>query len=445
MTSTKADRLDNDFYEIVIAYNMLVDESYLASIVDHLDSKYFENKDIANVVQMITDFHTKRSAAPTLTELKSYLTTPELKNSFKSTVAMFEGFDKNFNKDELYQNTEKFLKEKAVYNTLLEVADQASNENVDTGEILNKFEKSCNITLATDIGLDYFNEIDRHISDLQTQDETIPSGWPWLDKKLDGGFLEQGRSIYVFAGETNIGKSIFLGNIAKNIADQGKTVLLISLEMSELVYAKRITTNLTQIPIRQLHKRTDDIEDAVQQYRSSNSKSRVIVKEFPPSTVTCRHIKGYIKKLTDKGIKLDAIVVDYVNLLKSEIGTNSYERIKYATEELRALSYVFECPIITATQLNRSGYNEVNPGLDTVGESYGLAATADAIFSIWREEEDIEMGVIKLGVMKNRFGENYGSVIMEINYDTLTLSESSEQLQNVDMTETINSLDMLSS
>lgn len=445
MTSTKADRLDNDFYEIVIAYNMLVDESYLASIVDHLDSKFFENKDISNVVQMITDFHSKRSAAPTLTELKSYLTTPELKKSFKSTVAMFEGFDKNFNKDELYQNTEKFLKEKAVYNTLLEVADQASNENVDTGDILNKFEKSCNITLATDIGLDYFNEIDRHINDLKTQDETIPSGWPWLDKKLDGGFLEQGRSIYVFAGETNIGKSIFLGNIAKNIADQGKTVLLISLEMSELVYAKRITTNLTQIPIRQLHKRTDDIEDAVQQYRSSNSKSRVIVKEFPPSTVTCRHIKGYIKKLTDKGVKLDAIVVDYVNLLKSEVGTNSYERIKYATEELRALSYVFECPIITATQLNRSGYNEVNPGLDTVGESYGLAATADAIFSIWREEEDIEMGVIKLGVMKNRFGENYGSVIMEINYDTLTLSESSEQLQNVDMTETINSLDMLSS
>lgn len=445
MTSIKADRLDNDFYEIVIAYNMLVDESYLASIVDHLDSKFFENKDISNVVQMITDFHSKRSAAPTLTELKSYLTTPELKKSFKSTVAMFEGFDKNFNKDELYQNTEKFLKEKAVYNTLLEVADQASNENVDTGDILNKFEKSCNITLATDIGLDYFNEIDRHINDLKTQDETIPSGWPWLDKKLDGGFLEQGRSIYVFAGETNIGKSIFLGNIAKNIADQGKTVLLISLEMSELVYAKRITTNLTQIPIRQLHKRTDDIEDAVQQYRSSNSKSRVIVKEFPPSTVTCRHIKGYIKKLTDKGVKLDAIVVDYVNLLKSEVGTNSYERIKYATEELRALSYVFECPIITATQLNRSGYNEVNPGLDTVGESYGLAATADAIFSIWREEEDIEMGVIKLGVMKNRFGENYGSVIMEINYDTLTLSESSEQLQNVDMTETINSLDMLSS
>ena len=442
--STTVGNLDNTFYETVIAYNMLTDEPYLASIIDHIDRKYFDNKDIANVVQLITDFYEKRSVAPTLTEIKGYLTTDETRKSFKHVVGLFEGFDRHFNKDELYQNTEKFLKEKAVYNTLLEVADQASESDVDTSNILNKFEKACNITLSTDIGLDYLNEIDRHINDLQTVDSTISCGWPWLDKKLDGGFLENGRAIYVFAGETNIGKSIFLGNIARNIADQGKTVLLVSLEMSELVYAKRITTNLTQIPIRQLNERVDDIQDAVNQYKRENTKSRVIVKEFPPSTINCKHLKGYIKKLVDRGINPDAIVVDYVNLLKSDVGVNSYERIKYATEELRALSYVFECPVITATQLNRSGYSEVNPGLDTVGESYGLAATADAIFSIWREEEDIEMGIIKLGVMKNRFGENYGSCAMEINYDTLTLSEASEQLQNIDMTQTMDSLDMLS-
>jgi replicative DNA helicase len=435
-------QIDSEFYETIIAYNMLVDEPYLASIIDHLDQRYFENKNISKIVSIITEYYKKRSVAPTLTEIKSYLTTDDLKISFKSVVSLFDTVDKNFNKTELYENTEKFLKEKAVYHTLLEVAEQNDKE-MNTSEILAKFEKACSVTLAADLGLDYLDEIDRHINDLKTIDSTISCGWPWLDRKMDGGFLEQGRAIYVFAGETNIGKSIFLGNIAKNIADQGKTVLLISLEMSELVYAKRITTNLTRIPIRDLHSRTDDIESAVKQYKQSHTKSKVIVKEFPPSTVTCRHLKGYIKKLTDRGVKIDAIVVDYVNLLKSDVGTNSYERIKYATEELRALSYVFECPVITATQLNRSGYSEVNPGLDTVGESYGLAATADAIFSIWREEEDIELGVLKLGVMKNRFGENYGSVIMEIDYDTLTLKEASEQVQNIDMTDTINALDIL--
>lgn len=438
-------KLDHEFYETVIIYNMLTDEPYLSSIIDHLDQSYFDNKNISEIVGIVREYYLKRSAAPTLVEIKSYLTTPELKESFRKVVAKFDNFDNNFNKDELYENTEKFLKEKAVFNTLLKVADQANQDDVDTGDILNKFEKACGITLETDIGLDYINEIDRHIADLITVDDTISCGWPWLDKKMDGGFLENGRAIYVFAGETNIGKSIFLGNIAKNIADQGKTVLLISLEMSELVYAKRITTNLTQIPIRDLHSRTDDIRDAVKQYKGKKTKSRIIVKEFPPSTVSCKHIKGYIKKLVDKGIKPDAIVVDYVNLLKSDQGTNSYERIKYTTEELRALSYVFECPVITATQLNRQGYSEVNPGLDTVGESYGLAATADAIFSIWREEEDIEMGVLKLGVMKNRFGENFGSVVMEIDYDTLSLCEAAEQVRSIDMTDTMNALDMLSS
>jgi replicative DNA helicase len=438
-------QLDADYYESVMAYNMLLDESYLANIIDHIDPKFFNNKDISSVVEIIIDFYKKRSSPPTLTEIKGYLIDDRLKQCYKNVIKLFEGFDKKFNKDELYTNTERFLKERAVYNTLLEVAEQTSETNLDTGSILNKFEKACNITLSTDLGLDYFNDIEKHIKDLKEKDSTVSSGWSWLDKKLDGGFLEKGRAIYVFAGETNIGKSIFLGNIARNIAESGKCVLLVSLEMSELVYAKRITTNLTQIPIRDLNHRTDDIEDSVAQYKRSNSKSKIIVKEFPPSTITCRHLKGFIKKLTDRGVEIDAIVVDYVNLLKSESGTNSYERIKYATEELRALSYVYSCPIITATQLNRQGYNEINPGLDTVGESYGLAATADAIFSIWREEEDIDLGVLKLGVMKNRFGENHGSVIMEINYDTLTLKEGSEQLQNIDMTNTLESLNLLSS
>jgi replicative DNA helicase len=437
--------LDADYYESVMAYNMLLDESYLANIIDHLDEKYFNNKDISAIVRIVIDFYNKRSTPPTLTEIKGYLIDETLKKNYRNVIKLFENFDKKFNKEELYENTERFLKERAVYSTLLEVAEQTSNADIDTSSILNKFEKACGITLSTDLGLDYFDDIDKHINDLKTIDSTISSGWEWLDKKLDGGFLEEGRAIYVFAGETNIGKSIFLGNIAKNIAETGKSVLLVSLEMSELVYAKRITTNLTQIPIRDLNHRTDDIEDSVSQYKNKNKKSRIIVKEFPPSTITCKHLKGYIKKLVDRGVEIDAIVLDYVNLLRSDTGTNSYERIKYATEELRALSYVFSCPVITATQLNRQGYNEINPGLDTVGESYGLAATADAIFSIWREEEDIDLGVLKLGVMKNRFGENHGSVIMEINYDTLTLKEGSEQLQNIDMTDTLSSLDLLGS
>jgi len=417
--------MDNAFFEKVIMYNALMDEAYLATIIDHLEPKFFENKNIKSIIDIIGKFFTKRGTVPTLTEIKSYLTTPELKENFKACAQYFKDFTKNFNKTELYENTEQFLKEKAVYNTLLEVVDTCSNGDVDTADILTRFEKSCNISMATDLGLDYFTDIDKHIEDLTTLDDVIPSRWDWLDEKLGGGFLENGRALYVFAGETNVGKSIFLGNIACQIADQNKTVLLVSLEMSELVYAKRVSTKITQIPIGNLHKRTDDLKTKLEYYKASHAHvdSRILIKEFPPNTITCNHLKSFIKKITDTGVQIDAIVLDYVNLLASREGNNSYERIKSATEQLRALSYTFNCPVITATQLNRSGFNEINPGLDTIGESIGLAATADCIMSIWQEEEDAELGIIKLGMMKNRFGPNFGACAMRIDYSTLTLRE----------------------
>lgn len=421
-----SNNIDLDFYESVVMYHCLTDETYLGSIIEHLDTTYFTDKHVKNIIGLVSEFFNQRDTAPTLTELKARLTTPELIESFKSVVKSIQDFDTKFNKDELYQNTERFFKEKAVYNTMLKVADECTDGNVDTSNILTQFEQACNISLDVDRGLDYFNDIDLHISDLKQEDSTISTGWKWLDNKLGGGFLENGRAIYVFAGETNIGKSIFLGNVAVNLASQGKTVLLISLEMSELVYAKRLSTQITQIPINELSTQTDYLKECVNEYKNNHENARILVKEFPPSTITCSNLKAYIKKLKNTGVKIDAIVLDYVNLLTTRDGVNSYERVKHVTEKLRALSYVFACPVVTATQLNRTGYNEINPGLDTVGESYGLAATADCMFSIWQEEEDAELGIIKLGLMKNRFGQNFGHVTMSIDYPTLTLSEDAD-------------------
>jgi replicative DNA helicase len=418
--------IDWDFYENIIVYNALTSRDYLASIIDQTDPQYFNSKDIRCVFDIITNFFTTRNEIPTLTEVKSYLTTPEAKDAFRKVVSKFKDIGKQYNRDELYENTERFLKERAVYTTMLDVADQCSKDKIDTGEIYDKFHKACNVSLAIDKGHDYFNDIDAHIEDLLTIDSTISSNWPWLDEKIGGGFLENGRAIYIFAGETNIGKSIFLGNIATNIAKSGKTVVLITLEMSEMVYSKRLSSDITKIPIGTLHTMTDELKNRALDFQQK-TKSGILVKEFPPNTITCSQVRSFIEKVINSGIDVGAIVLDYVNLLKSNRGTNSYERVKYATEELRALSYTFKCPIITATQLNRSGYNEVSPELDTISESIGLAATADAIFGIWQEEEDAELGIIKIGMMKNRFGPNFGSTTLNINYNTLTITDDFEK------------------
>ena len=418
-------RLDLDYFENVIVYKSLTDSTYLSSIVDFVKPEYFKTKNIASIFKIISEFHSKRQKLPTITEIKSYLTTDDLRESFKDVVQSFTLLDKHLDKDELYENTERFLKEKAVYHTMLSIAEDVAKGSVDTSIALDKFEKSCNISLVTDLGLDLYGNIDAVIEDLTTVQKTIPSTWPWLDDALNGGFLENGRALYVFAGETNIGKSIFLGNIATNISAQGKNVLLVSLEMSELLYAKRLCTNVSKIPLKDLANNPHALRQAVKEQRESGT-GNIFIKEFPPATITPNQLKAFTKKIIDTGIKIDAIVLDYLNLLHSTVGSNSYERIKNVTEQCRAMSYIFNCPVISATQLNRSGFDQENPDLNTISESIGLAATADVIVSIYQNDEDRELSIIRLGMMKNRYGPRGHTQAMRIDYPTLTIQQADD-------------------
>lgn len=416
--------VNNESLEKIICSRCLVDSTYLATIADHLNVTYFKDKNLAKIFAIAKAFYNKRDKLPTLQEVSVYITDNDLKKAFKDVLEVIKDIKNNpLDEKELYDNTERFIKEKAIYNTMLEVANDISAGKTETTDILSKIEKAYNISLVPDIGMDLYKDIDLLINDLNKDQRYIPSQWPWIDEVLEGGFQENGRALYVFAGETNIGKSIVLGNLAVNIAEQGKNVLLVTLEMPEMLYARRMCTNISKIPMKDLKSNTQALKSAV---NSHTEAGKIIIKEFPPSTITPNQLKAFIKKIFDQGIKIDAVVLDYLNLLNSPIGTNSYERIKHVTEQVRAMSYVFNCPFISATQLNRTGFGQDNPEMSTISESAGLAMTADAIFSIYQNDEDREIGIIRFGSMKNRFGPRGFTQAMRIDYGTLTITQADD-------------------
>ena len=73
-----------------------------------------------------------------------------------------------------------------------------------------------------------------------------------------------------------------------------------------------------------------------------------------------------------------------------------------------------------------------------------MGATADAVVSIWQRDEDAELNVINLGMMKNRFGPNFGTCAMTIDYGTLTVTEQETANETDQMIDSMNTLSILS-
>jgi len=439
--------IDDKFYENVIVYNAITNEDYLTAIIDVVKPSFFKNEDVRTVIDIICKYYRKRSTVPTVTELKAHLVTEEQRAAFKNIVLNFKQLDTVYNFEELIENTEHFFKERAIYNAVVQTAtDCSKNTNkLDSGSTLQLFEEACNISLVDNLGLDYFNEINKHCDKLLETEERIPTGYKWLDKKLGGGLLKDGRAMYTFSGVTNSGKSIILGNIGTNILSLNKNVVIISLEMSENVYAQRIDGQLTRIPLKELKNEIDNLKTVVNNYRKEHG-CNLYIKEYPPKGVTVNHIKAYIQKLQlKKKIKIDVIIVDYVNLIQPTVVTgNSYTDVKLVAEQLRALSYIFNCPVITATQNNRSAFDQANPGLETTSESMGLSMTTDFQASIWSDDADKELGILHMGIQKSRFGENFGTHAFRIDYNTLAIDETDDDFtESNEVADAENTIDKL--
>jgi len=87
---------------------------------------------------------------------------------------------------------------------------------------------------------------------------------------------------------------------------------------------------------------------------------------------------------------------------------NSYTYVKAIAEEIRGLAVENNVPIVTATQVNRTGYGDSDFGLEDTSESFGLPATADLMFALISTEELENMNQIMVKQLKNRYNDPTG-------------------------------------
>lgn len=418
-----------------------LDKKWMNILVGTFDKRFFKTPNLAMLADLQVRFYEKYGQAPSTKTLaamaKSYAIKYPAENIEMSEVNELLGeintFDLNLPEDVLNSNLKEFIRRNAFYNALYDNAgllnsDESGYEKV-VAKCLENFDRVQKITFNdTDLGLNYFNEdaMKQHWEYIRNPEAKLSTLWASLDTYTHGGFLKDGRSLYLVMAQAGLGKSLFLSNLAVNFLKQGLSVVVISLEMSEDVYAQRFDAHISKEDINHLNDCEDRAIENIKKFYKEHPSSNLYIKEYPPKSVTSNDIRAYLESLRANGHKFDAIIIDYLNLVKSSSRQNDNMFLDGldVSEKLRAISYEFKAPVISAIQTNTEGMNNENVGMENISQSRGIAFTADFLMALFQMQEDRENGFIRARILKNRLGGQVGKVLQfTVNKHNLLLED----------------------
>ena len=287
-----------------------------------------------------------------------------------------------------------------------------------------------NLTFNSDLGLDFF-DFEAHD---QKETEKVSTGYNFLDSMLGGGY-DKGGNLVVYAGEQNIGKSIYLANDAANFVKMGANTVVITAEMAAHKFVKRIGANLLSVNINEYAEKAKNKEHIKRRLETVGDgftpPGNLFVKQFPTSQATVLDIEAYVNQIEEeRQIKVGAVVIDYINILanyRNQNTENTYMKIKQIAEDLRAMGIRNDWLIVTATQITRSGYNASDITMTDIAESAGLSHTADVMLGIIQDDLMRANQEYWLKVLKIRDGEGKGTKCkLNIDWNFMRLTETHE-------------------
>jgi replicative DNA helicase len=402
-------RIENQIFS-----NLLCNEEYARKVFPFLFPEYFTDRTDKIIFEEYNNFFNKYNTVPTVDVLKleisnrTDVTEHEVKGSYETLDSLSE---EKTNEDWITDTTEKFCKDRAVYNAIIQsikiIEGKDKNHNQDA--IVSLLSDALAVTFDSNIGHDYIENASDRYDFYHRVEEKIPFDIDLLNKITNGGLSRKTLNI-ILAG-TGVGKSLAMCHFAASFMLQGKNVLYITMEMAEEKIAERIDANLLEITMDGLKLMERRIFDSRIEKISNKTKGKLIVKEYPTASAHAGHFRALIEELKMKREFIpDVIFIDYLNICSSQrlrmgANVNSYTYIKSIAEELRGLAGEYKVPVVSATQTTRSGFANTDPGLEDTSESFGLPATADLMVALIATEELDQMNQIMVKQLKNRYSD----------------------------------------
>lgn len=394
-------------------------------LINIISPKYFNDDNYKETFKLAYKFYKQYNKIPNKKELKSFIQISDLEISDEDFNTLYQFNLNDYNYDFLYKYVRSFILKNNLNYTLYDLFTYLKTSNIDpdnidlvSEKVRNHINSKLSINFSSgDSGLNFFN-LESHI---QIPKNGNPSGFDFFDKTQGGGWNP--KSLVVFQGRPKVGKSIVLGNIAARSFLSGNITGLITVELPERQYIKRLGSNILDITSEDYSKLTDFekvsiLKDKIESLKKNGNIGELWVKEFATGSCTAIDIENYFLRLENKiNKKFKVIVVDYLNLLKPIEKVNGlYEKIKLISEELRGVAMRNEWCIITATQIRREEVDNFDLGMDAVSESFGLIHTVDALYGLMRRPLENRMKIKVIANRDNGYEESYKFYTIRKNY-----------------------------
>jgi replicative DNA helicase len=423
-TSKNFEYLGNTF-QLQLLNQIIVDKDFSHSILDVIENNYFENKYFKIIIQMVKEYYLKYDHTPSFDTLEQ-ITKSELQQEIASKIVMDTikkikdapidgvGF--------VQEKALKFCKQQELQKVMgkaQKIIDGGEFENYDT---LEEMVKTALQVGAKDTSmLDVFSNLDQVLED--DYRHPIPMGIPGIDRLLKGG-LAKGE-IGVILAPTGVGKSTVLTKMANHAFNLGFNVLQIFFEDNPKVIQRKHFTLWTKVHPDDLSEKKDEVMKRVRDIEES-MPNKLIMKKLPSDTMTMLQIKNQIRKMVSDGIKVDMIVLDYIDCVVPD--KNLGDEWKSEGSVMRAFEAMcHEMNLVgwTATQGNRSSISSEVVTTDQMGGSIKKAQVGHVIISVAKTLQQKEMKLATIAITKSRIGDD-GVVFENCKFDNAMIEIDTE-------------------
>ena len=394
--------------------NLISNEPYARKVLPFLKPEYYSDIHDRVIFEEINKFVEKYGNLPTKQTLSIELDNRKDLNQeqFGKVLEIIETLNEHdVDMQWLIDTTEKFCKDKAVYNAIIsgiQIIDGKDKQH--TAEAIPSIlTEALAVAFDQNVGHDYVENGKERFEFYHKKEERIEFDLDYFNKITKGGLPQ--KTLNIALAGTGVGKSLFMCHMAASVLMQGKNVLYITMEMAEERIAERIDANLMNITMDELHELPKKMFTDRLAKIQKKTNGKLIIKEYPTASAHTGHFRSLIKELAlKKSFKPDIIFIDYLNIcassrFKGNANVGSYFYIKAIAEELRGLAVENIVPIVSATQTTRSGFSSSDIGLEDTSESFGLPATADLMFALISTEELEDLNQIMVKQLKNRYND----------------------------------------